>query len=74
MLHSHPARVLLVVAGIAVAFFALSFPGARDTEGAWYYISSIGWFGFLITTLVLIVLAVIVGIRKFAGRRTAVSD
>jgi len=68
MIRQHPARVLLVTAIIAIAFFALSFPGARDTEGAWYYISAVGWFGFLITALMFIVLVVIVLMHKLAGR------
>ena len=49
MIRQHPGRVLSVTALIAVAFVALSYPGRNDTAGAWYYISAVGWFGFLIT-------------------------
>ena len=74
MIRQNPGRVLSVTALIAVFFFALSYPGRRDTAGAWYYISAVGWFGFLITFVVLIVLAVIAAVHRFSGRRRAVSS
>jgi len=67
MIRQHPGRVLLVTGLVAIGFFLLSFPGARATGGAWYYISSVGWFGFLITALVFIVLLAIVVMHKMAG-------
>lgn len=69
MLREHPFRVLGVVAAVAVALFALSAPGAHDTSGAWYYISAFGWFGFLITMLVLLVLAVAAAVMALGRRR-----
>ena len=69
MIRHHPARVLAVVAGIAVALFLLSAPGADDTSGPWYYISAFGWFGFLITVLVLVVLAAVVLVQSVGRRR-----
>jgi len=74
MIRQHPGRVHSVTALIAVAFVALSYPGKSDTSGAWYYISAIGWFGFLITFVVFIVLAVIAAVHRSSGRRRAVSS
>ncbi|HEY5178237.1 MAG TPA: hypothetical protein VIJ07_00425 [Dermatophilaceae bacterium] len=74
MIRQHPGRVLSVTALIAVFFVALSYPGKTDTAGAWYYISAVGWFGFLITFVVLIVLAVIAAVHRSSGRRRAVSS
>jgi hypothetical protein len=74
MLHQHPVRVLSVTAVVAVIFLVLSYPGKTDTEGAWYYISTIGWFGFLITTLAFLVLAVIAVVHGVSGRRSAVGN
>ncbi|GCD91738.1 hypothetical protein [Nocardioides sp. LS1] len=70
MLRQHPARVLAVVAAVAIGLFALSAPGADDTSGAWYYISAFGWFGFLLTALLFVVLAIVVAVQS-AGRRRA---
>jgi hypothetical protein len=68
MIRQHPARVLSVVAVIGVALFFLSAPGADDTEGAWYYISAFGWFGFLITLLLFVVLSGVVITQKVRAR------
>lgn len=68
MLREHPVRVLSVVALIAVALFFLSAPGADDTSGTWYYLSAFGWFGFLLTFLVFLVLAAVVAVHKIRGR------
>ena len=69
MLREHPFRVLGVVAAVAAGLFLLSAPGADDTSGAWYYISAFGWFGFLITMLILIVLAVAAAAMAVGRRR-----
>ena len=74
MIRQHPGRVLSVTALIAVLFVALSYPGKSDTEGAWYYISAVGWFGFLITFVVFIVLAVIAAVHRSSGRSRVVSS
>lgn len=68
MLRQHPIRVLAVVAAVAIGLLLLSGPGADDTSGAWYYISAFGWFGFLLTALLFVVLAVVVAVQA-AGRR-----
>lgn len=64
MIYRHPFRVLSINALIAAVFLALSFPGKSDTAGAWYYISTIGWFGFLLSLLSIIIFAVMAGIHK----------
>ena len=77
MIRQHPGRVLSVTALIAVLFLLLSYPGrgdGGDTSGAWYYLSAIGWFGFMLTFIVFIVLAVIAAVHKFSGNRRAVSN
>jgi len=74
VIRQHPGRVLSVTALIAVFFVRLSYPGPKDTPGAWYYISAIGWFGFMLTFVVFIVLAVIAAVHKFSGGRRAVSS
>jgi hypothetical protein len=71
MLREHPFRVLGVVAAIAAGLFLLSAPGAHDTSGAWYYISAFGWFGFLITMLILIVLGVAAAAMALGRRRSS---
>ena len=68
MIRQHPARVLSVVAAIGIALFLLSAPGAHDTSGAWYYISAFGWFGFLITFLLFLVLCGVVIAQKVRAR------
>ena len=69
MIRQHPFRVISITALIAVAFVALSYPGKDDTTGAWYYISAIGWFGFMLSILAIIIFAVMAGIQK-RSRRT----
>jgi hypothetical protein len=71
MLRTHPVRVLVAVAVLAVALLLLSAPGADATSGAWYYISAFGWFGFVLTTLVFLVLAVMAIVNRLRHRTTA---
>ncbi len=68
MIRQHPFRVLSVVAVIAVGLLFLSAPGADDTSGAWYYISAFGWFGFLISTVLFLVLTGVVITQKMRNR------
>jgi hypothetical protein len=62
---------LSAAAGLAVALLLLSGPGADDTSGAWYYISAFGWFGFVLSTLLFLVLLAIVVIQRVRGRHNA---
>jgi uncharacterized membrane protein len=68
MIRKHPIRVISITALIAVAMLALSYPGRGDRAGAWYYISAIGWFGFLLSILAIIVFAVMASIHKRSTR------
>jgi hypothetical protein len=59
MIRKHPGRVLIVLAVLAGILFALGGPGEYDRSGdAWEYISGFSFIGFLLTTLVFVVLAV----------------
>jgi membrane-anchored protein YejM (alkaline phosphatase superfamily) len=69
MLRTHPFRVLAVVTAVMIGFFALSAPGADDTSGAWYYISAFGWFGFLISGLILVVLSALAAANALRRRQ-----
>lgn len=71
MIRSHPARVLGATALLAIAFLALSYPGRDDTKGFWYFASAVGWFGFLISFLALIVLGVIALVARTRSTRRA---
>lgn len=71
MIRQHPIRVLAVTFVVGACLFLLSAPGADDTSGAWYYISAFGWFGFLLTLLVFLVLAVVAAGSAVARRRRA---
>lgn len=68
MLRQHPVRVLAVVLVVAVALLFLSAPGSDDTSGAWYYLSAFGWFGFLLSALLFLVLLVVVVVQRLRGR------
>lgn len=68
MIRKYPARVLGITALVAIAALALSYPGRNDKSGALYYLSAIGWFGFLLSLLVLIVLAVVVAVGSRRAR------
>ena len=70
MLRQHPVRVLSVVAVLAVALLFLSGPGADDTSGPWYYLSAFGWFGFLLSALLFLVLLAVVVVQRLSGRHS----
>jgi hypothetical protein len=69
MIRQHPLRVLGVTALIAIAFLALSYPGRNDTKGAWYYVSAIGWFGFLLGVLAFVVLGIVAAVTRTRRHR-----
>jgi len=74
MIRKHPIRVISITALIAVAFLALSYPGKDNTGGAWYYLSAIGWFGFLLSMLAIIIFVVMASIRKISMRTRPVRN
>jgi len=64
-------KTMIAVAGVGAGLFALSgvFADAHGAEGV---LGGIGWFGFLICVLTLIVLA-LVALGRSVFRRTAMS-
>jgi hypothetical protein len=64
-------KTMIAVAGVGAGLFALSgvFADSHGTEGV---LGGIGWFGFLICVLTLIVLA-LVALGRSVFRRTAMS-
>jgi hypothetical protein len=69
MIRQHPVRVLSVIFLVAVSLLFLSAPGANDKSGVWYYLSAFGWFGFLVTVLIFLVVAAIAATSVMARRR-----
>ena len=71
----HPLRTLAGLLVLAFCLFVLSASGQPDTfwKSGPSWLGTIGWFGFLLTALVFVVLAVVAGIRAVShgGRRTA---
>lgn len=62
----------LIIALIAVPILlAMSYPGREASSGALYYISAIGWFGFMLAVLVILLLSVAMLIRKAIQRTPA---
>ncbi|MBX6391466.1 MAG: hypothetical protein IRZ08_21165, partial [Frankia sp.] len=56
MIRRHPGRVLGVLVLLDVLLLLLSGPGKDDNDGVWYYLSTIGWLGFLLGALATVVL------------------
>ena len=57
-------RILVPLLVLDVVLFVLSGVFKDDTHGARWILGGIGWFGFLLTTLALIVLAVTALVRS----------
>jgi hypothetical protein len=72
LLHRHPGRVLLGLFAAMVVLFLLSASGQDDafwkTGPGW--LGAIGWFGFLLATLTMIVTLVYLGVRGLRHRRS----
>ena len=64
----------LITALIAIpVLLPLSYPWREATHGVGAVVSAVGWFGFLLALLVVIVLAVTLGVRRLRTSKTAVS-
>ena len=50
-------RLLTIDAALVVVFFLIAFATRNHQDGDYGWIASIGWFGFLLTLLTLIILA-----------------
>jgi hypothetical protein len=57
--------------GVAIVLFVLSGVFKDDDHGVKWVLGGIGWFGFLLCALVLIVLALVALARNVRSRRTA---
>ena len=72
VLHRHPGRVLLALFAAMVGLFLLSASGQEDAfwKNGPGWLGAIGWFGFLLTTLVMIVTLVYLAVRSLRHRRS----
>jgi hypothetical protein len=64
-------KVMGSIFGVAVVLFVLSGVFKDDDHGVKWVLGGIGWFGFLLCALVLIVLALVALARNVRSRRTA---
>ena len=70
-----PKAVYTVLVVLLVGLFALSFVGntmpaeEKPTSGPEYVIGGIGWFGFLITFLIIVLFTAALGVRRLLRRR-----
>lgn len=69
MIQRHPRRVLITLAVLAVAFFALGGPGRNDKSGAWMYISGLSFIACVLTVLALLVLSAYVAVSRRRDKR-----
>ncbi len=61
-------KALIVALIAAPILLAMSYPGREASEGPLYVFSAIGWMGFMLAVLVVIVLAVALTIRRGTRR------
>ncbi len=66
-------KALIIALIAAPILLAMSYPGREASSGPLYAFSAIGWFGFMLALLVVLVLSVAMVIRK-ATRRTPAGD
>jgi hypothetical protein len=62
-------RLLTLDAALVVVFFLIAFATRNHQDGDYGWIASIGWFGFLLTLLALIILAAIWLVLRVTKRR-----
>jgi hypothetical protein len=63
-------RVLIIAAIAVPCLLALSYPWRDANHGPSAILSGIGWFGFLLALLTVIVAVTGLGVRKLRTRRT----
>jgi Kef-type K+ transport system membrane component KefB len=66
-------KALIIALIAAPILLAMSYPGREASSGPLYVFSAIGWFGFMIAVLVVLVLSVAMVVRR-ATRRTPAAD
>jgi hypothetical protein len=52
------SRLLTPDAALVAVFFLIAFATRNHQDGGYWWIASIGWHGFLLTLLLLVILAV----------------
>ncbi|MHB1065456.1 MAG: hypothetical protein ACYC1Z_13380 [Georgenia sp.] len=62
-------RILIVAAIAAPCLLALSYPWRDATRGAGAVLSSIGWFGFLLALVTVVVASATLAARKLRTHR-----
>ena len=63
------SRLLLLDAALVVVFFLIAFATRNHQDGDYGWIASIGWFGFLLTLLALVVLGAAWLVLRVAKRQ-----
>ena len=62
-------RLLTIDAALVVVFFLIAFATRNHQDGDYGWIASIGWFGFLLTLLALVILAAIWLVLRVTNRQ-----
>lgn len=57
-------RVLITAAIAVPCLLALSYPWRNATRGVGAVLSTIGWFGFLLALVIVVIASTTLGIRK----------
>lgn len=72
MLTRHPGRVLGAVAVVGALLFTLAGLIGQHNDGPWgglpSWMGAVGWFGFLLSVPVLLVLGAYVGVQRLRHR------
>jgi hypothetical protein len=69
MSHSIRKRILIVALIALPLLLALSYPWRNETTGIGSILSTIGWIGFMLALLVVLVLSIAVLVSSVGGRR-----
>jgi|KBSMisStandDraft_5_1062788.scaffolds.fasta_scaffold6205304_1 uncharacterized membrane protein len=64
-------RLLGIDAALVLVFFLLAFATRNHQDGDYWWIASVGWYGFLFTLLILIVLAIAWVVARVSNRQEA---
>jgi uncharacterized membrane protein len=64
-------RLLGIDAALVLVFFLLAFATRNHQDGDYWWIASVGWYGFLFSLLILIVLAIAWVVARVSNRQEA---
>jgi Kef-type K+ transport system membrane component KefB len=62
-------RLFAIDAVLVVVFLAIAFASRHHQSGPHWWIASISWYAFVITLMILVLLAVGWGVRRVTRRR-----